>query len=234
MKKIIVAIFALTLVFQVSAQKFGGGLEGGLTYSWLNVDSKVASAEKGLLGFTYGAFLDMNITDNFTLTSGFNILKHGGTIAYQDSIILNWDNSDHGVKPGAEVSYKIQYIEIPISIKGKTQEIGYITYFGRLGINPAFAIKARADVEGTAYNQDLTKVADLSDLNIEKNRNLINIGWHVGGGIEYSLGGSTAIIAELLFTQNFISMTKDNITLDSNSEVAVKPNMIVLKAGIKF
>jgi opacity protein-like surface antigen len=233
MKKIIVAIFALTLVLQVSAQKFSGGLEGGLNYSWLSVDSKKASAEAGKIGFTYGAFLDMNLSDNFTFTTGFNIIQYGGTIAYADSISLNWDGKDHNVLPGAKVAYKLQYIEIPISIKGKTQEIGYITYFGRIGVNPAVAIKSRADIEGNVF-EGATPVDDLSDLNIEENRNLINVGWHVGGGIEYSLGGSTAIIAELMFSQNFLSITKDNVTAPTGNDVAVKPNMIVLKAGIKF
>ena len=66
------------------------------------------------------------------------------------------------------------------------------------------------------------------------NINLFNVGWHVGGGIEYSLGGSTSLIAELLFSQNFISMTKDNITKQTENHMSVTNSLIGLKVGIKF
>jgi len=84
-----------------------------------------------------------------------------------------------------------------IFLKGKTQEIGYITYFAKLGVNPSVALKTRADIDG-----DVTGAPgkDLKDLNIKDNINPLSMGWHVGGGIEYSLGGTTSLIAELIFS----------------------------------
>lgn len=220
---------------QASAQKYGGGLQAGVIYSWLNTDSKKGSAESGRLNFTYGAFLDVNLTDNFTFTTGLNINHLGGSISYKDSIKLNWDDKTYEVKNTPEVTYNVQYLELPISFKGKTQEIGYITYFGRLGASPMIALKSRANIEGEVMDGAVVLTEDeKSDLNVKENINLFNIGWHVGGGIEYSLGGSTSIIVELMFSQNFLSMTKDNVTKDTSKDVNVTNGLMVLKAGIKF
>lgn len=218
-----------------SAQKYGGGLQAGVVYSWLKTDSKKGSAQSGRLNFTYGAFLDINLTDNFTFTTGLNMNYLGGSVSYKDSVKLNWDEKTYLVNNTPEVTYNVQYLEIPISFKGKTQEIGYITYFGRLGASPMIALKSRANIDGEVKNDGVSLTEDeKSDLNIKENINLFNIGWHVGGGIEYSLGGSTAIIAEILFSQNFLSMTKDNVTSDTSKDVNVSNGLMVLKVGIKF
>ena len=237
MKKLLLTLSIAILIIPASAQKFSGGFEGGFIYSWLNTNSKNATTVNGRLNFTYGAFLDKNLSDVFTLTTGINSNYLGGAVRYKDPITLNWDDKDYNISKDAKITYKIQQLEIPISIKGKTQEIGYITYFGRLGMSPAIVIKSRADIEGTVMdpeNKLVTDEEDLVDLNIKKNINPFNIGWHVGGGIEYSLGGSTSVIAELMFSQNFLSMTKDNITEPTDNSVKLTNSFVVLKAGIKF
>ena len=231
MKKILLAIIVFTFVIQASAQKFGGGLEIGTIYSWLSTDSKQASAEEGRLGFTYGAFFDINLSENFAFSTGINMNYLGGTIKYSDPIALKWDEVTYQINKEAEVAYKVQYLEIPISIKGKTQEIGYITYFAKLGVNPSVALKTRADIDGDVTGEP---GKDLKDLNIKDNINPLSMGWHVGGGIEYSLGGTTSLIAELIFSQHFISMTQDNITNPSGNNVSVTNSLITVKAGVKF
>jgi hypothetical protein len=236
MKKIILTLSIGFFIMSASAQDFGGGFEGGFIYSWLNTNSKNASIVKGRMNFTYGAFLDRNLSDAFTFTTGINSNYLGGTVRYKDPIALEWDEQEYQISKEGEVTYRVQYLETPFSIKGKTQEIGYITYFGRLGMNPAIAIKSRADIKGTVINSKNEAVTgdDLLDLNIKKNINFFNIGWHVGGGIEYSLGGSTSVIAELMFSQNFLGMTKNNITEPTGNDVKLTNSFMVLKAGIKF
>lgn len=243
MKKLFLAIIAFSFIAQASAQKFGGGLEVGVSYNWLNIDSKNAEATGGRIGFNYGAFLDMNLSDNFAFTTGLNVNNIGGTVKYDNPINLTWDGVEYAwMKDGTEnpeVFYKVSYLEIPLSIKGKTEEIGYITYFGRLGASPSLAISSKADIihgkaiESTNDDGSFNYVKDKEDLSIGENINLFNIGWHVGGGIEYSLGGSTSVIVEALYQQNFLSVVDDNVT-GTYPTVGVKNSLIVLKAGIKF
>ncbi len=237
MKKIILTLIIATFIAPAFAQGYGGGFEAGVIYSWLNTNSKNASTKSGRMNFTYGAFMDKNLSEKFTFTTGINSNYLGGIVSYKDPIALEWDKNTYTINKDANITYRVQYLETPISIKGKTQEIGYITYFGRLGASPAIAIKSRADIEGKVFDSKgipVTEVDDLQDVNIKENINFFNIGWHVGGGIEYSLGGSTSVIAELMFSQNFLSMTKDNITEPTGNNVNLTNSFIVLKAGIKF
>jgi opacity protein-like surface antigen len=184
------------------------------------------------------------MSDNFAFSTGINYNSVGGTVKYDTTIVLNWDDTDYKIvetkDATPEVLFKVSYLGIPISIKGKTKEIGYITYFGRLGVEPTFAIGSKADiVQGNIYLKDDASNAklynkDKTDLNIS-NINVFNIGWQVGGGIEYSLGGSTALIVEVLYSSNFISMVKNEVTENYNkTDINVKNSMISLKAGIKF
>lgn len=232
MKRILIGIIVLALAIQVSAQKYGGGLEGGMVYSWLSTDSKKASTDGGRFSFAYGMFMDINVAENFAFSTGLNILETGGTILYNDSIKLNTNDGLYDLSAGSRVSYKLRYLELPISIKGKTKEIGYITYFAKVGASPMFVIKSRADVDGTVKDENNAIVDDRNDLNIKDDINFFNIGFHVGGGMEYSLGGSTSVIAEIQYTNNFLDVTKDNE--DYNNKVAVTNGMVVLKVGIKF
>lgn len=233
MKRILLGMLIVASIAQVSAQKYGGGLEGGLVYSWLSTDSKKASTDGGRLSFVYGMFMDKNLAENFAFSTGINILETGGTIKYNEQITLNTVDGLYRLSPESKVFYKLRYLELPVSIKGKTKEIGYITYFAKVGASPMFVIKSRANVDGTVIDDVKgTIIDDKNDLNIKNDINWFNIGFHVGGGMEYSLGGSTAIIAEIQYTNNFLDITKDNE--DYNNQVSVTDGMAVLKVGIKF
>ncbi len=234
MKRIFIVVIASMLAMSLSAQKIGGGLQLGTGYSWLSVNSKQAESVSGKGVFIFGAFVDYGVTDNFAFSFGANLLMDGGTVKYDNFTHFNWDDDDYLVAPNSEISYKLQHIELPFSIKGMTQEIGYITYFARIGGVVSFSHRVRADIDGVATKTSNLLVADDTEsLNIRKSVNPFNVGWLVGGGIEYSLGGSTAIIAELIFSQKFIGIGKDKIT-DPGKSVSIKPNVIGLKVGVKF
>jgi len=232
MKNILLGLFIIISIAQVSAQKYGGGLEGGLVYSWLSTDSKKASTDGGRFSFVYGMFMDKNVAENFSFSTGINILETGGTIKYNESIKLNTIDGLYTLSEGSKVFYKLRYLELPVSIKGKTKEIGYITYFAKVGASPMFAIKSRANVDGTVIDENAKAIEDKNDMNIKDDINWFNIGFHVGGGMEYSLGGTTSVIAEIQYTNNFLDITKDNE--DYNNKVSVTDGMVVLKVGIKF
>ena len=229
-------IIALVLFYSATAfsQSYSGGLQGGINYSWLSIDSKQGEAKSGRLGFSAGAFFDNNFSDNFSLSLGLNINSIGGTINYYNPIALNWDNEDYKIEEDSEIFFKVKQLDLPISIKGRTQKIGYMTYFARIGMSPSFIIDSKADiVKGIARGSDNKVVADTKDLDISKNLNYFNISWHVGGGFEYNLGGTTAIITEIIFTSNLFNLTDSNITGDGAS-VGALSNFLIIKTGIKF
>ena len=45
-----------------------------------------------------------------------------------------------------EITYKIQYLSIPIGLKLKTNQIGYLTFFTNIGLDPKIVIAGKADI----------------------------------------------------------------------------------------
>jgi hypothetical protein len=60
---------------------------------------------------------------------------------------------------------------------------------------------------------------------------MFNLSYHVTAGIEYSLGGTTALVFGLSFENNFIDITKDN----GNHPVdKVSHKMLSFRFGVNF
>jgi len=224
MKKIIVLLFiGLSSLSLFSQSKYSGGIEGGLAYSWFNPDNKKAENLSGRLAFTYGVFMDKKLSNTFSFSLGIFMLDAGGKLKYDHNIIVNTVEKRDTLKTFGDLTHRIKYIEIPFSIKGKTQEIGYITYFAKAGLNPMVPIKSRIDLNGANFSDTDKDLNNLGEIN------LFGIGFHLGAGLEYSLGGSTAFIVELLYSNNYLGIIRGNA-----NDVKIASNFIQLKTGIKF
>ena len=234
MKKILV-IFAVILLSSTvlmaqnnkEKEKVSGGLyvKGGL--SWMMSNSKAYFDNKGVkTSYGFGAIMDWRLTNNFSLNiaAGFNNI--GGTAIFK-----------HGVEPFTDVDgnligdsimhnyrYSTSYIEVPIGIKGSTNEIGYFTYFLKLGIDPMVRIKSKMTLESK------------ENYIITKNTNLFNVGWFIGGGTEWSLAGNTRLLMELVYCGSLLDMDKIKSYKDDKTTFNPKLNIhdISLKVGIIF
>jgi hypothetical protein len=120
------------------------------------------------------------------------------------------------------VVYKIQYINVPIGLKFKSNQIGYITIFSDIGIDPKVLIGGKVDID---------QPVNLNGESAMKELNRFNLGYHIMAGIEYSLGGSTAVVLGLGFENNFLDVTKDNPgqTIDKVTQKILK-----FRIGINF
>jgi hypothetical protein len=61
--------------------------------------------------------------------------------------------------------------------------------------------------------------------------NIFNLGYYIGMGAEYSLGGSTAICIGLYYTNGFLDVTTDH---DNQPSDKVIMNNVALNLGIIF
>jgi hypothetical protein len=123
--------------------------------------------------------------------------------------------------PGKSITYKIQYVSIPLGLKLQTNQIGYLTFFSDIGFDPKVVVSGKADVPS---------------LNIEGERALnelrvFNLSYHITAGAEYSVGGNTAMIFGLSFDNNFIDITKD--VGDQRSD-KVSHKLLSFRLGVKF
>jgi hypothetical protein len=128
--------------------------------------------------------------------------------------------------------YKLKYAEIPLTLKLRTNEIGYITYWAQVGVGLGVNIKSKSDdiidykklENGT--NPDTLRWVDaallidesIEDEDIADDISIFRTSLIVAGGIEYNLSGDASIVAGVCFNNAFSNVLKGEGVTDSNNE----------------
>lgn len=231
MKKLaIVATFLTFFTLHMFAQDGGGqGLRIGLqlspTFSWMNSDDNTINNNGTNLGLKLQVMSESYFQENYAFTLGFGFaFNHGGTLQYDEGGEL-WRNSlEEGAETfpdGVDLKYEMQYVEIPVGLKLRTREFGYVKYFAEPNMILSFKTKAR----GTAKGNE-----DLENLNIAEDVNSLGLSWGIGGGMEYSLSDATSIVGGLYFQRLFTDITEDSGGDDSKGSLSA----LTLRLGVLF
>lgn len=186
-------------------------------FSWMSSDIKAVESDGSKFGVNIGLNMDNFFAQNYAFTTGISIDNTRGNLIFENEKKLKISGSDTTLNPGSTVHYKLQYINIPLGLKLKTNEIGYLTFFANLGINGGINIKATGEVDNF----------ELDSKNISDEIKLFNLGYYIGAGVEYSIGGNSAIILGLTYTNGFI-----DITTDSDNKITL--NNFAIRIGILF
>jgi hypothetical protein len=183
----------------------------------MNSDSKKIDRDGANFGFGGGLALDNYFKENYAFSTGIFILGTGGNLRFQDSIEFKSDGVLDTLPPGSTAKYKLQYITIPISLKLKSNEIGYSRFYAHLGINTHLNVKATGDVD----------LAGISGEDIKDEVQFFNLSYFFGGGLEYSLGGNTALIGGLYWTSGIWDISR-------NEAYRAHFGSVSLRVGVKF
>lgn len=204
-----ISLFVLAFVVAVSSivnaqsdndSKFNFGLKLSPTIAWFKAEGTGIESDGAKVGFAYGLIADINFAKNYSFETGIDVTYRGGKTksVYTDTLVTY----------EAKRNITLQYIELPITLKLKTNEIGYMTYFGRVGFAPGVNIRASNDIS-------------------KKDVNAFNLSLIVGLGAQYSLGGKTAALLGLTYNNGFLDIDKNN-----GSKLA--SSFIALDLGIMF
>lgn len=198
-------------------KKVGFGLQATPALTWMKPDNDKAIKKDGTkTGFGYGLMLDFRFGDNYSLSTGVNMIGSAARLEYQDTTIFTHGDSIDDVLPPFTATYKLGYIEIPVHLLLKTNEIGYMTYFGQFGLATQIRTKAKVDAS----------VNDISAEDATEEIKAINMGLSIGAGFEYSLGGNTKLIVAIVYNNGFSDILK--------SDELVTAKSMGLKLGIMF
>jgi hypothetical protein len=217
MKKIFL-LAALFISLATMGQNFRIGINMDPIISWFSPDSKPIDKDGSKLGFNGGLMLETYFQKNYAFATGINLAYMGGNLLYDSSIIVKVKDGDPVTLPaGQTVEYTLQYISIPLSLKMKSNQIGYINYYGQLGLVPQINIKAKAKGAGGLLDKD----------NVPEEIGAFNLSYFIGGGIEYSLGGTTALNIGIFFNNGFIDLLE-------NKDYKAAMNFFNLRLGVMF
>jgi hypothetical protein len=262
MKKTLPLLLALmvsataTFAQDAAFQKFRMGFKASPNISWFQPKDKHFLAEGANLRFGYGFIADIFFSENYAFGTGLNIYRNGGSISYLELDKIS--AADYIYR--RYQTYSNQYVEVPITFKLRTNEIGYVTYWAQFGFGAGVNIGARGDDERNyLFQQDLVEdqlvwVASERETVLEENADLaqnvalFRASMIIAAGIEYSLSGTTSILVGLTYNNGFtnsfarkdvLKTEKDGPIFNANNRpetvrLNAVANAIELNVGILF
>jgi hypothetical protein len=214
MKKIIIAFAFLFFITNSYSQnkkiRFGLQFTNGIAF--MNSDNVDLTDNKVGYAFSYGIPIEFYFNPNYALSTGFSISHPRAARGNSPAItaVVNDTTSayafDNQIVLGAKEIYKFTYVELPLTFKLRTNEIGYFRYFGEFGLVNSIRVRSRFGLDGSAIeNESINKKLEPFDLKSV----FYNASLKVGGGFEYTISDKTALIVELSFNNGFVNILKD-------------------------
>jgi opacity protein-like surface antigen len=191
------------------------GLTAHPTIGWVKPD--IGKSNGVSLGFSYGLIGDFNFTQNYSFATGLAVTTVNGK-----STEIVTQNNASGPDSQMEIllKYKLQYIEVPLTLKLKTVKINEVRYYGQFGLSNGFMIGAKHDV-------DITNGMSEKDVNFKDDIKFYRAGLIIGAGAEFEVSGNTSITTGLTFNNGFTDITKDK-------GVTVKNHYLGINFGVFF
>ena len=230
-KKIIISIILLIYGIQGFTQikPFRFGFKVAPNIAWISPDAKTYKSDGSVIGFSWGFLADFTLTENYFLKTGFNMdylsgkLEYPHTMAIPPDTILNAGTMHR--------KYNLRYLQIPLTLKMRTNKFGKFAYFGEIGFGTSFNLRAKSKDE-LIYNNGqntLDTEEDIKEKIVFMKESII-----LGIGIEYFVDESTSIITELNFNQGISNILKGENTADPNIKQKGFLYYFELNIGVMF
>jgi hypothetical protein len=248
-------------VAQEGGSNFRFGLKIAPQVAWLSPDdSKRLQSDGAKLKFNAGLITEFKINNSASFVTGIEMNSLGGSLNFtpSDSVYYNPVPYDSEIPANNIVAkhyvrnrtYRANYVDIPLTLRLRTPEIGVLTYFAQVGMNMGIRTKVKANDVGSLFV--ITRAQDtvlnvisnpnytLEDIDISKDMNLFRLGLNLGAGFEYNLVGTTNLLVGINYHNSFTNALKersnelfaDRRTIDFRQ--IAKNNFVQLTIGVLF
>ena len=225
MKRHFLIILILSGLAVHGQKKIELGLSLKPAISWLKPNTDEVESQGSRFGFTYGLVSNFNFGENYALGTGVDITTMGGKLRMNNLVDSTYKRQ--------EVAYRLQYIEIPITLRMRTKEIGYMVYYGHFGLTTGFNIGATAEYDPAGSNQG-------GEVDIQDEIALMNLALNLGLGFQYNLSGTTNFVVGIHFHNGFLDILTNKIPELSNpldpgeKNINANQNRLGLTLGVLF
>jgi len=226
MKKLLpILLFFVTISVQAQHKPFQFGFQGAVNLGWFKTDINNFNNEGAQFGGSWGFIADVFLMENYSFTSGFNVLYLNAEGSYQDSISIT--NAESGKIIHGTVTQKIKskYIQIPFIFTMKTNNIkDKFRIYGQIGYGLGILLKTKQDYTFNADDGTYSKEEkDSSYDGLKSTRHSLIIGL----GIEIPLHKSTYIRTGFKFDNCFADILQSD-------DYKVRSNLIEFGAAVIF
>jgi len=237
MKRIIPILLLISVISITAAgqadRPFRFGLHISPLIGWLKTDVAEYDSDGPTINLNYGFSTEFMIASNYTFATGLDIITNGGKLRYPHAMQIN--ETDSFPQPGTLLrKYRTQYLQVPITIRMRTNEIGYFTFYGQFGFTTGFNIKSTADDEFDFSVSSTGGKINTENVDVKDDISFFRAGMLIGAGLEYSLGGSTALTAGVTFNNGFTDILKGKSNIDASIEENAISNVLEVSLGVIF
>lgn len=182
--------------------------------SWMSPDSRNISSKGSRVGLSGGITVENNLNENVAFCAGLHLTQMGGKIGY-DSLRVKGASSTFN---NVEYTYKTRYIDIPVTIKLRTDEFGYGRVYFDAGLALNILWRAKADINQDIFtnkqggNEDRNVNDDDGDFDInnsvveDDDMSAVRVPLLVGAGYEYALSKNTVIFGGLRYSAGLFNV----------------------------
>ncbi|WP_207422121.1 porin family protein [Desertivirga brevis] len=220
MKKKLFNLLVLMLPFVIKAQETEKNFQLGFTASpnigWarFNDAPSTFASKSSKIGFSYGLIGDFGFARNYFFSTGFAITS------------INAKTEENGAFTEGSTSitrsYDIQYIEVPLTIKLKTNTVAEKSFYGQFGLSTAFNIRAKSDVK----TRTATVVTDdLKNQSLD-NDNKVRLGLVAGAGVQWDYNENSKFITGVTFNNGFTDVL--------SKRPSIRNSYLALTLGVLF
>lgn len=208
-------------------RNFRIGMRASPQICWMRVDFKNVpnsqewNSDGARLGINWGPFAEIALSETFLIQTGVDINYHSGKIKGTFAQTLGLTTN--------ESLYKMRFIEVPLLLKFRTNEIGYMRYFGVFGLGAGFRYRVETTIDFRTPDATITSVNNSGGAYINAFRGSMQ----VGAGAEYSISGNTSLVFGITFNNGITNILKQDPANDPTRENAIT-NMLSFNVGILF
>ena len=167
----------------------------GITFSpnmaWMRYGDAEGYGSSPKFGYAYGLLADFAFSENYYFSTGLLVNTLNSETEYADPTI----NLTPGTDP--TLDYRLQYAEIPISLKLKSTMRYFRSYYGQFGFSTGFKLNAKERAYGASSRQSMGSNADFLRLALQ-----------IGGGVEWQLDHNLTMMTGLSFNNGFTRAVK--------------------------
>lgn len=212
MKRLILLTLILCSLSKISAQHYDISVYTEPQIAWITSNQAAVSANGSILHINAGIELDLFFAENYAFTISVAMNNTGGKLLYVSPVSFVQDGDSLNISSGSPLKHNLQYVGIPLGLKLKSEELGYTTFYFHGGVIPMFNTNARATQEITG---------GFLRKNISDDIYLFNLNYFAEAGIEYRLGGNTALKCGLKWSAGVTDVTRNDLSTNNLSSVGL-------------
>ena len=214
-------LLTLLIVFSLSSwaqMRMQLAFTASPSINWMSTSSHEVNSQKPILGYDFGINGDLFFSENenYSLVTGLQIINTGGIIGYHAS--QSFPFSGVTLPASTEIKYRLRYLEIPMSIKLKTNQFHRLYYWGIFGLSAMVNIGANGDSSDGTFKKD----------NIHDEVNMFNLAMNVGAGFDFDLGANNSVSAGLIFQNGLTDITTNNYFNDKTVVNSLKLRLALI------